>query len=134
MRAIYPLLLTFSLLACSEAQLPYKPEQITTDRRISVEKDGLRGISLSDGTVYFVEDDMRTLSRYNDGELIWRSDVPISEESHVTLDNKPLPKPKQDPSISYLSYGDTALTVMFYKSCWATVQTSNGAVDPEGCD
>lgn len=114
--------------ACMHAQLPYNTVQVSTEQSIPITETGSRGIQLPEGTIIYVENDLRNLSSYSGSKLNWRVDVSSAVESAIPGHTAGL------QAIRWLSCNGKELQVTCGKHCWATVQITDGAITLNGCD
>ena len=132
MRASILVLAILCLTACMEDRLPYEPGRVSTEQNIHVSEAGLRGVQFPEGTVFYVENDLRNLSSYSGPKLNWRVNVSSAMESAMP-ENASLSQ-SGGSLIRWLSFDDKALRVICGKHCWATVQITDGVVTLDGCD
>lgn len=99
-------------------KIAFKPETI-------IEKVGYRGLITKTESVYYVSDDMQTISAYeNENERIWQ----------LNLIEK-LGKPKVGkPFIRFMKLKEKSLYIVYGKHSFAEIDLRNGKVISSGSD
>ncbi|AWA30965.1 hypothetical protein HYN48_13245 [Flavobacterium magnum] len=98
-------------------------KNISTESQITVKQIGNRGL-LKNGNVYFVEDDLQTISGYNKNKKIWQVNI-----------IKILGKPKAGRSaIHYIKLSDKSLHITYGKHNFAVLNIENGEIISHGAE
>ncbi|RED23480.1 hypothetical protein BD847_2537 [Flavobacterium cutihirudinis] len=96
---------------------------ISKDSEINLTTTQKRGIE-KNGTLYFVEKDLQTISAYKNNKLLWQTNV-------ITICGKPK---VGEPKIRYLKYKTEKLFVTIGKHDYAEVDAINGKTSFLGVD
>ena len=119
----------FFLIVILQISFAQEPEskikkKIVNQLETSVEKEGNRGLISKTGNVYFVEDDLQTVSAYKNQEKIWQKNI-----------LKELGKPNVGkPIIRYIKLNEEVLVVTFGKHNFAELDLKNGKIISSGSD
>lgn len=119
----------FFMLLMLQITFAQEPESIISQKivdksEVEIEKIGNRGLISKTGNVYFVENDLQTISAYENQKKIWQKNI-----------LKVLGKPRVGkPFIRYLILSDTTLTVIYGKHSFAKLNLIDGTIIFSGSD
>lgn len=123
MKPIYKLLLLGLFFTQQSFSQAFDPKLISKESEINFANTHERGIEKND-IVYFVEQDLQTISTYKNNKLQWQTNV-------ITICGKPK---VGEPKIRYLKYQNTKLLVVYGKHDFAEVDIKNGKTRFLGSD
>ncbi|MDR6967111.1 hypothetical protein J2X31_001118 [Flavobacterium arsenatis] len=120
---IFFMFLTLQIAFAQEPESLIK-QKIVDKSEVVIEKIGNRGLLSKTGNVYFVEDDLQTITAYGNQKKIWQINI-----------LKILGKPEVGkPFIRYLILSDTNLTVIYGKHSFAKLSLIDGSIISFGSD
>ncbi len=122
MNLIQFLFITFFLTQLNFAQT-FDKKLISKDLEINFAERQKRGIE-KNGIIYFVEENLQTISAYKNNELVWQTNV-------ITICGKPK---VGEPKIRYFRYESEKLFVIVGKHQHAEVDAINGKASFFGAD
>jgi hypothetical protein len=103
------------------AQKRYDPKLISKETELDLTKTSMRGFE-ANGRIYFIEKDLQTLTCYENGNLLWKTNV-------IKACGKPsVGKPK----IRYIKRFIEAFVVIYGENNSIFVEVRRGKVDCKG--
>jgi hypothetical protein len=108
----------------SQQVSPYDTAKVSKNRELNFALTYKRGIEAKKGLVYYVENDLRTITAYVNGKVKWKVDV------IKVCDSPGVGKPE----IRYFNLKGSIILVVFGKHNYANVNTANGDVEDQGAD
>jgi hypothetical protein len=96
---------------------------VTKETRIDLLNSDFRGI-ISGDTIYFVEDNLTSVSAYKNNSLLWKTKVVLSCNYSFI----------KNPKIREITISANKLFVVIGKHCYANISTANGVLKCPGCD
>jgi len=111
------------LIAQSCTNQKYDSSLVSKSLEINLADTKMRGIE-NNGTIYFLEEDLQTLSAYENGIRKWKTNV-------ISVCGKPS---VGKPEIRYLKLKPNILLVIFGKHSFAEIGLSNGETKFVGSD
>jgi hypothetical protein len=98
--------------------------KISTESELNFSLTEKRGIKNDDGIIYYVENDLQSLTAYEDGKVKWKLNVINSCE-----------KPKVGkPEIRFIHLKKNQINLTFGKHNFAKINITNGKLDCLGAD
>lgn len=101
----------------------YNRNLISKESEINFEKTQSRGIE-KNNTIYYVQEDLQTVSAYKNDKLIWQTNV-------ISVCGKPK---VGKPEIRYIGYNKAKLLVVLGKHNFAEIDINDGKTKLVGSD
>jgi len=123
MKNLLKFTLLISFLSQSSIAQKYNHNLISKESEINFEKTHNRGIE-KNNIIYYVENDLQTVSAYKNDKLIWKTNV-------ISVCGKPK---VGRPEIRYIGYNKDKLLVVLGKHNFAEIDINNGKTKLVGSD
>lgn len=119
-------LLVLLLQSCAEKPVPIKSKrpEVVLGTQLILTNGVYRGIEANSGKIYMVENNLQTLTAYQNNKIIWSVDI-------SKLFMMPVPGKNQIRSIGLMK---NAIEVSFGKHCYIWVDTATGKINDLECD
>ncbi|MEO8405693.1 MAG: hypothetical protein ABI480_13890 [Chitinophagaceae bacterium] len=127
MKRIYFLCFLLILLfefGYSQQVSPYDTSKVSKNTELNFAFTYKRGIEAKKGLVYYVENDLRTITAYVNGKVNWKIDI-------IKVCGPP---GVGKPEIRYINLKGNMIIVVFGKHDHANVNTANGEVEGQCAD
>jgi len=112
------LLLALGYSAAAQNRQPFSPLLITSKKTIDFHDSEKRGIACKSGMVYYVEQDLQTITAYKAGKVIWRRNV-------VNKCGLPF---EMTPGIRYISLDPRKLFIVYGKHHYTEISVATGKI------
>jgi hypothetical protein len=108
----------------SQQVSPYDTGKVSKNTELNFAFTYKRGIEAKKGLVYYVENDLRTITSYVNGKVKWKADI-------IKICGLP---GVGKPEIRYINLKRNIILVVFGKHNYANVNIDNGDVEDQGAD
>lgn len=123
MRSFFKIFIIILMFAQTIVAQKYDLALISKETELNFSKTNKRGIE-KDNIIYYVENDLQTLSAYTNNKLKWQTNI-------ISVCGKPTIGKAE---IRYIEYKTTILHIIFGKHSFAEVDTNSGKTKFIGAD